>query len=246
MTATAAEQMLTQKVTVTRVAHIHPNPGNIREDLGDLTELAASIRAHGILQPLIVEPHPDKPGQYRLLAGHRRLAAAKRAHVQAVPVIVRRSVSDDVAIELMLVENCQRRNLGAMETAEALEALRNRGYTVTQIARNTGMAQGRVSYFLALLDLDDKAREKVRSGDLRASHAVTAVRQVRKQQRRQRGSTATYAWEPDWLSADHPLAARAARLCDEREHGMRRRIGKTACGQCWETVIRDDEREVTR
>ncbi|MQY07239.1 ParB/RepB/Spo0J family partition protein [Actinomadura macrotermitis] len=110
---------------------IHPHPANVREDLGDLTELIDSIRANGLLQPLVVRPHPTRDGHFELLAGHRRHAAALQAgrHGERLPVVVRHGVNDDGrAIEVMLIENCQRRELTPMEKAEALGALVNRGY----------------------------------------------------------------------------------------------------------------------
>ncbi|MQY07240.1 hypothetical protein [Actinomadura macrotermitis] len=101
-----------------------------------------------------------------------------------------------------------------------------------------------MSHHLALLELDESSRAQVRDGKVSATDAVAAVRRARRKSRAKNGSTATWEWEPDFLAATHPLAVKARRLCDAREHTMRRRIGKTACGQCWETVIRQDERIV--
>lgn len=235
---------LSQRVVVIRVEAIEHHPANVREDLGDLGDLSRSIRQQGILQPLIVQPHPGKSGKYRLLAGHRRFDAAQLAGLTAVPAIVRHGLDDAQVLELMLVENCQRRELGPMERAEALGALRNRGYTQQQIATQVGKSIAWVGYYLALLDLDDASQEKVRSGDLAVTHAVAAIRKTRKAQRKKAGSTADFSWEPDHLGAGHALAKKANRLCEARQHTMRRRIGGTACGQCWETVIREDERTV--
>lgn len=243
--AHASAHALAQRVTVLRVEKIHPHPANVREDLGDLTDLAASIRQHGILQPLVVTTHPELPAVYQLLAGHRRLAAAKRAGLDAVPVIVRHGVDDNTAVELMLVENVQRANLNPMEKAEAMAALRNRGYSQAKIATNTGLTESTVSYYLTLMQLAPETQEKVRSGKLSAADAVKAVRTVRRKDREKRtGSKVNpFEWEPDYLADTHPLAKKARKMCEAREHGMRRRIGP-ACGQCWETVIRLDERVV--
>lgn len=240
----AAAHTLAQRVTVLHVDKIQPNPANVREALGDLRELAASIRAHGILQPLIVQPHPRKNGTFQLLAGHRRLEAAIQAGLETVPVVIRHGVDEATALELMLVENCQRADLNPMDRAEALGALIRRGYSQTRIAERTGMSLSWVNYNLSLLDLDKASRERVRRGELGSTAAVTAVRRTRRTQAKKQGSTADYSWEPDYLAATHPLAKKAGKLCDAREHTMRRRIGKTACGQCWETVIREDERLV--
>lgn len=241
----ATAHLLAQKTVVLRIGLIEPHPANVREHLGDdLGDLARSIRRHGILQPLTVQPHPDRPGRYRILAGHRRFDAAQLAGLHAVPAIVRHGVDEQGALEIMLVENCQRRELNAMERAEALGALRNRGKTQEEIAKATGKSVSWVNYYLSLLDLDAAAQEKVRSGELKVSHAIDAVRRTRAKIRKQGGSRADFTWEPDYLARTHPLAKRAQNLCDAREHTMRRRIGGVACGQCWESAIRIDERKV--
>jgi ParB family chromosome partitioning protein len=227
------------------VSRLHPHPDNIREDIGDLTEMAASVRAHGILQPIAVEPHPQIHGHFQIVAGHRRYAAAKRAGLDMVPVTFRQAGSAQPE-ELMLIENLHREGLNPMEKAEAMGALRKKGYTAAQIARSTGVKESTVSYYLALLELDTKAQERVRKGDLSAAEAVAAVRKVRKRQRKAEGRPVMGGgeWEPDHFTMQHPLARKAKALCEAREHTLRRRVGKISCGQCGETVIRNDERTV--
>ncbi len=231
--------------TVSNFAHvlrIDPHPGNVRADPGDLTELADSIREQGILQPIIVQPQPGRPGRFIVLGGHRRLAAAKLAGLEEVPIVVRPATGPAKAIEVMLVENCQRRDLGPVEKAEALGALRKHGYTATHIAQRTGLTISTVSYYLSLLELSAASLEQIRAGQLSAAEGVQAVRGHRAQVRKRQGAPATGpVWEPDHFGANHPLARRARALCEAREHTARRRIGKTACGACWETVIRKDE-----
>lgn len=241
-TATA----LAQRVTVLRIEKIEPHPSNVREDLGDLGDLARSIREQGILQPLTVQPHPTAEGRYRIIAGHRRFDAAQLAGLTAVPVIIRHGLEDAQVLELMLVENVQRVGLNPMEKAEAMAALMHRGHSQADIGRRTGLSANTVSYYLQLMHLAPETQEKVRSGKLSAADAVAAVRTVRRRDREKKtGSTVNpFEWEPDYLTKSHPLAKKAQRMCDARDHGMRRRIGKTACGQCWETVIRLDERIV--
>jgi ParB family transcriptional regulator, chromosome partitioning protein len=213
-----------------------------------LTELADSVRAHGILQPLIVTVHPEIPGRYQLLAGHRRLAAAKLARVDRVPCMVRGDPGkgDAPAIEVMLVENCQRRDLGPVDKAEAMGALRKAGYTAAEICRRTGLSSATVTNYLALLELSAASLEQIRSGVLTAEDGLRAVRVTRARARKRSGTPAMGAvWEPDHFTASHPLARHARALCEAREHTLRRRIGKTACGQCWETAIRKDEQTAT-
>lgn len=223
---------------------IHDHPANIREDLGDLTELADSIRAHGLLQPVTVHPHPELQGEWELLAGHRRRAAAVLAGLAALPSVVRYDVDASAALEIMIVENVQRQDLGPIEKAEAFGRLRDQhGYTASAIAKRTGITQSTVSYFLTLLDLAPEMRDRVRTGDLPVGDAVAMVRRYRAQQRKKTGSgQRDWTWEPDHFANTHPLAKKAKVLCDLREHTARRRIGSIACGQCWETVIRSDER----
>jgi len=226
---------------------IHDHPDNIRANVDELAELAASITAQGLLQPLTVRPHPNKPGHYQLLAGHRRRAAALQAGLVTVPAVIRHDVTDAVAIEVMLVENVQRRDLNPMEKAEAVGKLRAKGYSGALISSRTGMPSGTVSYLLALLELDEDSKQRVRTGELTATDAVAAVRRLRKKARTATAAGSAvrpWSWEPDYLTGSHPLAKKAARLCEAREHTARRRIGNTACGQCWETVIRADERVV--
>ncbi|MGH3189616.1 MAG: ParB/RepB/Spo0J family partition protein [Streptosporangiaceae bacterium] len=229
------------------IDRVHPHPGNIRSDLGDLTETAASMRAHGVLQPIVVQPHPQISGAYQVLAGHRRLAAARLAGHDQVPVVIRQPPPGVAVEELMLVENCHRRDLSPMDKAEAMGALRARGYPAARIARSIGLAESTVGHYLALLDLAPAAQAKVRSGELSAADAVAAVRRVRKRQRAHDGKPAMGGgdWEPDHFTTRHPLAKKARAMCEAREHFLRRRVGKIACGQCWETVIRADERTVT-
>ena len=232
------------------ISRLREHSANIRHDLGDLTELAASIRAQGILQPLVVQHHATGRGTYEVIAGHRRLAAAKIAGLEEIPVTVRqrsRSNSSAEALEMMLVENCMRRDLGPVEKAEAMGALRNHGLTAVQIARRTGLSDATVGYYLSLLELDDDARERVRDGRIPVREAIAAVRRVRARQRSRRGDRRQGpVWEPDHLDARHPLARKANAMCDAREHTMRRLIGKVACGQCWETAIRQDEQLAVR
>jgi len=224
------------------ISRVHPHQRNIRSELGDLEETAASIVAHGILQPITVEAMPGMPGHWRVIAGHRRLAAAKAAGLKAVPITVREPDGAEPE-ELMLIENCHRRDLNMMDKAEAMGSLKAKGYSVAKIAKSTGFAEGTVYTYLALLDLDQRTRQMVRDGRLSTIDALNGVRAARKKQRKKAGRPAVGpVWEPDYLNGTHPLARAAARMCDAREHTARRRIGKVACGQCWETVIRQDER----
>jgi ParB family chromosome partitioning protein len=224
------------------ITRVHPHPDNIRSVIGDIEETAGSVLAHGILQPLVVEPMPGMPGHWRILGGHRRLAAAKAAGLKTVPITVREPGQAEPE-ELMLIENCHRRDLSIMDKAEAMGALRSKGHSVARIAKSTGFAEATVYSYTALLDLDARTRAMVRDGRLSAADALAGVRAARKRRRKKEGRPSVGPlWEPDHFTGSHQLARKARALCDAREHTARRRVGKVACGQCWETVIRQDER----
>lgn len=241
MTAPARPRQAVGHVPVDRLVE---HPANIREDLGDLTEMAASIREHGILQPLTATETSD--GRLLLLAGHRRLAAARLVGLPSVPVVVRSGVTKaDDQIVLMLVENTQRRNLNPIERAEAYGALRNHGLSVTEISRRCGTSQATVSYYLNLLMLGDEERDAVRQGDMPVTTAIGFVRQAKAEQRakteqrpvgRPKGRKTT-----PHFGDKHPLASEARRRC---KHVGRPKVGAVACGPCWEETIRIDAGQV--
>jgi ParB family transcriptional regulator, chromosome partitioning protein len=228
------------------IGRVHPHPRNPRHDLGDLSETAASIRAHGILQPLVVRQHPRLAGQWEVIAGHRRLAAARAAGLAMVPVIVREAPGA-LPEELMLIENLHREDLNPMDKAEAHGRLREGGRSVAGISASTGLHEKTIYASLLLLELAPMTRQAVREGRLSAADALEAIRRERKRRRRSAGKPAMGGgeWEPDWFTSRHPLAGKASALCDDMGHTMRRRLGKVACGECFEAVIRVDERNAT-
>lgn len=230
------------RITILHISVLHPHPDNPRKDLGDLAELAASIREQGIMQALVAEPHPAINGHYRLLIGHRRLAAAKRARLDQIPVVIRRDgITRQQAVSMMLVENCQRRDLGPVEKAEAMGALRAGGMSATAIAKATGFTVSTVSYYLSLLDLDEGSRERVRAKMVRPADAVAAVRSTRAATRKREGLAPrkTSIAAPHFSSA-HPLALQAGGRCRSAGHTARK--SGPACDECWESAIREDER----
>ena len=132
---------------------IRRNPRQPREqfDAKDLEELAASIREHGVIQPLIVAPGTD--GNYTLIAGERRLEAAKRAGLHTVPAILRQA-SDRELLELALIENIQRSELNPLEEAEAYRQLtEDFGLSHEEVASRVGKSRPAVSNTLRLLQL---------------------------------------------------------------------------------------------
>lgn len=154
------------------VEAILPNPRQPRQtfDPAELEGLAASIREHGVLQPLIVtlEANSDR---YRLIAGERRLQAARMAGLGAVPVIVR-SVNDQERLELALIENLQRTDLNPLEAAEGYRQLtEDFNLSHEEVAARVGKARTAVSNTLRLLKLGAPARQALTEGRISEGHA---------------------------------------------------------------------------
>jgi|PersoiStandDraft_1058852.scaffolds.fasta_scaffold05652_4 ParB family chromosome partitioning protein len=139
-------------------------------DAKALSELAQSIRANGLVQPIVVAPAPD--GGFTILAGERRFRAAREAGLSRVPVVVRPVPTDAERLELALVENLQREDLNPMEEAAAFGRLREEFHlTQEKIAERVGKERSTVANALRLLKLPQNVRDLVRSGELSAGHA---------------------------------------------------------------------------
>jgi ParB family chromosome partitioning protein len=146
----------------------NPEQPRKRFDEAKLEELAASIRLHGVVEPILVRREGSK---YRIVAGERRWRAAQRAGLREVPAILREA-SDREAFELALVENLQRADLNAIEEAEAYEVLSaDHGLTQEQIAARVGKERSTVANALRLLKLPSEVRDAVRGGQLDMGHA---------------------------------------------------------------------------
>jgi len=149
---------------------IDPNPFQPRRDFNptELAELAASIKAQGLLQPITVRPLPD--GRYQVVAGERRLRAVRDLGQTAIRAIIR-DVSDKQLVELSLVENLIRADLNDIEVAEALHHLQAEyGYTASQLAAVLGKSRPAVSNTLRLLELPLSVQQLIRDGTLSAGH----------------------------------------------------------------------------
>jgi ParB family chromosome partitioning protein len=153
------------------IEDVHPSPGQPRKHFDDarLEELAASIRAQGIIQPLVVRLR--EAGGYELIAGERRWRAAQRAGLHEVPAVVR-DVAEKRAFEMALVENLQRQDLNPIEEAQGFERLiAEFGYTQEAMATRVGKDRSTVANALRLLRLPDSVREMVTEGRLAMGHA---------------------------------------------------------------------------
>ena len=150
-------------VVMLETALIDPNPANPRRDVGDVGELADSIRAQGIRQNLLVVPAPE--GRFTLVIGHRRLAGAKLAGLERVPAVVA-ELDEREQRELMLVENSQRTDLTVVEEADGYQGLLDLGSSVEEAARKTGRSVSLVRRRLKVAAIDDDMRSHVGAAQL--------------------------------------------------------------------------------
>lgn len=140
---------------------LEPHPDNIRKELGpteDLDELGASMRSQGVLQALLVTPHPAEDGVFVVIDGHRRLAAARRAHVFDLPCIVTEPGATPGQVLTAMVAADIRRPLAPIELAKAFQRLRALGLSVRIIAERTGHSQRTVNDRLRLLALPEQVQ----------------------------------------------------------------------------------------
>jgi ParB family chromosome partitioning protein len=156
------------------ISEIDRNPyqTRLRVDEAALNELAASIRATGVVQPILVRPVvKDGNTRYQLIAGERRWLASQRAGKQTVPAVIKR-VSNEQAMEMTIVENLQREDLNPMEQAKAFDRLsREFGLTQEQMAQRTGKDRASIANFLRLLKLPPDVQVEIDGGNLTFGHA---------------------------------------------------------------------------
>ena len=153
------------------VSEIDRNPYQTRSRFDEslLSELAASIKATGVVQPVLVRSLPN--GRFQLIAGERRWLASQMAAKETIPAILRH-VSDEQAMEMTIVENLQRTDLNPMEQARAFDRLsREFKLTQEQMAQRTGKDRASVANFLRLLRLPVEVQSKVEAGELTFGHA---------------------------------------------------------------------------
>ena len=154
---------------------IDPNPFQTRTQMNkeQLAELASSISANGVVQPILVRPLSS--GRFQLIAGERRWRASQQAGKATIPAILRQ-VSDEQAMEITIVENLQRADLNPMEQARAFDRLsREFHMTQEQMAVRTGKDRATVANFLRLLRLPASVQARVESGELSFGHARTLL-----------------------------------------------------------------------
>lgn len=163
-------------IKMVRVSAIEPNRGQPRKefDSESLSELADSIREHGVLQPLLVRRLPGASldeESYQLVAGERRWRAARMAGLSEVPVVVR-EMSEAEVLEFALIENLQREDLNPLEEAGGYQELIDTfGLTQEEVARKVGRSRSAVANALRVLKLPQELHPYLRDGDLTAGHA---------------------------------------------------------------------------
>ena len=156
---------------------IHPNPEQPRRTFrqAELQELAASIREHGVIQPVILRPAPDTPGAYQIVAGERRWRAAQLAGLHAIPAVIRK-IDDRQLLELAIIENVQRVDLDAVEEARGYaQLIETFGYTQEKLASTIGKSRSHVANTMRLMALPEPVLNMLRAGTLTAGHARALI-----------------------------------------------------------------------
>ena len=164
--ATESSNVITLKLT-----EIEPNRNQPRKNFDEaaLSELAESIKEHGLIQPIVVSPMAS--GSYRIIAGERRWRASRLAGLESVPVVIK-EIDDKEQYEIALIENLQREDLNAIEEALGYKALiDNYGLTQESVSARVGKSRSAVANALRLLGLSEEEREALKNGIITPGHA---------------------------------------------------------------------------
>lgn len=154
------------------VEDVHPNPNQPRRVLGDLSELTASIREKGVLEPIIVRP---RGGDYEIIAGERRYRAACEAGLDEIPCVVRECTDAEV-MEIALIENLQRKDLSPFEEADGLKYLaESYSYTHEMMAERLGKSRSSITEVLSLTAMPEQVRELCRLADIQSKSLLLQV-----------------------------------------------------------------------
>ena len=159
------------------VEFLAPSPFQPRRifNQDNITELAASVRERGVLQPILVRPNPTRPNHYEIVAGERRWRAAQAAQLHEVPVIIR-ELSDEGLLEIARVENIQRADLNPLEEASGyLRLIDEFDHTQESLAKVVGKSRSHVANSLRLLTLPETVQRLVDQGQLSAGHARALI-----------------------------------------------------------------------
>jgi ParB family chromosome partitioning protein len=156
------------------IERLEPNPAQPRVEIGDLTELVASIKAVGVLEPILVRP-AEIGGRFMIISGERRYRASLQAGLREVPCI-EMDVDDRTVAEIALIENLQRKDLTPFEEAEGLEALATRfGYTHEQIATRVGKSRSSITEALSIAKLPSEIKDQCRRADITSKSLLLQI-----------------------------------------------------------------------
>ena len=229
------------KITMLPAAMLHPHRDNPRKALGDLTELAESIKANGVMQNLTVipieeaEPETDKQG-YTVIIGHRRLEAAKRAGLNEVPCVITH-MSRAKQLSTMLLENIQRSDLTVYEQAQGFQLMMDMGSTVKEISALSGFSEKTVKHRLEIAKLDGN-KIKLANEDRQLSLAEFAelekVDDIKKRNELiDYLGTSNFKWQLDNAVADQEIG----KLEKFAQPALMQFATKTDYGKCWDLTL---------
>jgi ParB family chromosome partitioning protein len=154
------------------IEDIDPNPNQPRQHMGDLSELIASVREKGVLEPILVRPRGSR---FQIIAGERRYRAAIEAGLGEIPCIVRET-SDSETMEIALIENLQRKDLSPFEEADGLKTLaESYGYTHESMAERLGKSRTSITEILSLTAMPNEVREVCRLADIQSKSLLLQV-----------------------------------------------------------------------
>jgi len=166
------EKLYGPRIRLVPIDKIDPSPHQARTELGDIEELMSSIKEKGILQPIIVR---EKNGRYEIIAGERRWIAAKNIGLKDIPCI-EMNVSDNEAMELALIENLQRKDLGVFEEADGLNVLIDMyGYSHKQISEKIGKARSTITEIIGISKIPKKIRNMCEEFSIRSRGTVIEI-----------------------------------------------------------------------
>lgn len=169
---TGSERVVVKQIPLVQIG---ANPDQPRKTFSDeeLSDLAASIKEKGVLQPILLRAVTGKPYMYEIVAGERRFRASKMAGLNEIPALVK-TLTDENAMEIALIENVQRENLNPIEEAAAYKNLMEKcEYALSDVSRLIGKSESYIRNAMRLMDLPVEVKSMVEQGVLSASHART-------------------------------------------------------------------------
>lgn len=169
-----AERVVVRKIPLNQIG---ANPNQPRKTFSDseLSDLAASIRERGVIQPILLRSVAGRSYMYEIIAGERRFRASKMAGLSEIPAIIK-TISDENTMEIALIENVQRENLNPIEEANAYKTLMNQcGYELADVVRLIGKSESYIRNAIRLTELPASVQKMVQDGDISASHARAIV-----------------------------------------------------------------------